>query len=189
MSISLTVCNTCFLSLNQSIKGTEGQHPILRDWLPCAASTRSDTSSPGADPSLVVTSCLVMIGTASSFHALPYVQGAQGAGCYAPPRRRASQTAIRSQPSRSQRSLRPMVDHIVTEVQATITTSTTRGHAAGHRSDVSPMCMCGGLRVSNACQEGGGAMPENVRHNQRGSYWIPGSYSRGQGSEITLAAG
>src|SRR6266581_3262314 len=60
-------------------------------------------------------------------------------GCYAPPHRRASQTAIRSQPSRSQRSLRPMVDHIVTEVQATITTSTTRGHAAGHRSDVSPM--------------------------------------------------
>src|SRR6266851_6212043 len=95
--------------------------PILRDWLPCAASTRSDTSSPGADPSLVVTSCLVIIGTASSFHALPCVQGAQGAGCSAPPRKRASQTAIRSQSSRSQRSLRLMVDHFVTEVQATIT--------------------------------------------------------------------
>src|SRR5919109_246097 len=52
--------------------------PILRDWLPCAASTRSDTSSPGADPALVVTSCLVMIGTAASFHDLPCVHGAQG---------------------------------------------------------------------------------------------------------------
>src|SRR6266850_3609648 len=102
-------------------------------------------------------------------------------GCCAPPRRRASQTAICSQPSRSQRSLRPMVDHIVTEVQATITTSTTRGHAAGHRSDVSPIFQCGGLRVSNACQEGGGAVPENVRHNQRGSYWIPGSYTPRKG--------
>src|SRR5215813_4013031 len=52
--------------------------PILRDWLPCAASTRSDTSSPGADPSLLVTSCLVMIGTASSFHDLPGAHGAPG---------------------------------------------------------------------------------------------------------------
>ena len=52
--------------------------PILRDWLPCAASTRSYTSSPGADPSRLVTSCLVMIDTSSSFHALPYVHGTHG---------------------------------------------------------------------------------------------------------------
>src|SRR5262249_33342971 len=52
--------------------------PILRDWLPCAASTRSDTSSPGADPALVVTSCLVMMGIAASFHALPGAHGAPG---------------------------------------------------------------------------------------------------------------
>src|SRR5919198_5788976 len=97
--------------------------PILRDWLPCAASTRSDTSSPGADPALVVTSCLVMIGIASS---LPLVRRAPP-GCGAPPRRSASPTALHAQPSWSPCTLRPMVDHYVTEVQAAITVSATYG--------------------------------------------------------------
>jgi hypothetical protein len=96
----------------------------------------------------------------------PASQGAQGAGCYAPPRRRASQTAIHSQPSRSQRSVRPIIDYFVTEVQATITASATCSHSEGHRSDLSPIFICGRLRVSDACQ-GGADERGGLHHGHR----------------------
>src|SRR5262249_25331565 len=60
-------------------------------------------------------------------------------GCGAPPRRSASPTALHAQPSWSPYTLRPMVDHYVTEVQAAITASATYGHAEGHRRPRTPL--------------------------------------------------